>query len=255
MLCTIWLGIVSSIIGAVIAYFTSYKLIMYISIIPRVINVIIALFMAEPDKSNTAETKDILGNMWNALKITVQSPIMRKQVVADSLTDGIGEATYQIRSEFYKMVWPAWALGIPNALSNVGSFLGNWFSENILQKWGNKKTIIIGEAYSIVSNIAAVISKNVISPLIMVTNSIIPTNIPKAAISQRLYVDEYRSSLGSIKSFFGSIIYAIFAVLIGWMAERRGIIYTIAVVQGAKIIVIMLYNNIFKNNPTLQNNR
>lgn len=224
---------------------------MYISIIPRIINIIVAILIKEP-KTEINNNNKLFEKMWNSLKVTIKSKTLREQVIADSISQGMGEATFQIRSEFYKLVWPQWALGIPNALSNIGSFLGNWFSDKIIKKIGNKKTIIIGEGYSIISNVIAVLSKNIISPFIMVTNSIIPTGVVKSSISQRLYEDEYRSSMASIKSFFGSIMYAIFAIIIGIVADIKGIIFTIAVAQLIKIIVIIIYVRIFKTNKELQ---
>lgn len=244
-------GIISGILGAIIAYLTSYKVIMYISIIPRIINIIVAILIKEP-KAEINNNNKLFEKMWNALKMTIKNKTLREQIVADSISQGMGEATFQIRSEFYKLVWPQWALGIPNALSNIGSFLGNWFSDKIIKKLGNKKTIIIGETYSIISNVIGVLTKNIISPLIMVTNSIIPTGVVKSSISQRLYEDEYRSSMASIKSFFGSIMYAIFAIIIGIVADIKGIIFTIAVAQLIKIVVIIIYVRIFKTNKELQ---
>lgn len=244
-------GIISGILGAIIAYLTSYKVIMYISIIPRIINIIVAILIKEP-KAEINNNNKLFEKMWNALKMTIKNKTLREQIVADSISQGMGEATFQIRSEFYKLVWPQWALGIPNALSNIGSFLGNWFSDKIIKKLGNKKTIIIGETYSIISNVIGVLTKNIISPLIMVTNSIIPTGVVKSSISQRLYEDEYRSSMASIKSFFGSIMYAIFAIIIGIVADIKGIIFTIAIAQLIKIVVIIIYVRIFKTNKELQ---
>ena len=173
--------------------------------------------------------------------------ILVKQIVADSLSEGVGEATFQFRSKFYELVWPTWALGIPNALANIGSFFGNWFSGRIIKKHGHKNVIIIGYTYSIFSNILAVITKNIISPFIMITNSLIPVGVAESDISQKLYVDKYRSSMASLKSVFCSVSYAIFALFIGIVADYTGIIFAFIVAQFVKIPVVIIYKSIFKN--------
>ena len=53
--------------------------------------------------------------------------LLKQQIIADGIYDGVGEACFQFRSTFYKIVWPAWAIGIPNLLSNLGAFSANWF--------------------------------------------------------------------------------------------------------------------------------
>ena len=238
-------GILSSVLGGIILYFTSYKAVMFISIIPKIINIFIAFRIIEPMRQNT-KSENILSQIKNSIKATKSNPILVKQIVADSISEGTGEAIFQFRSKFYELVWPTWALGIPNALANIGSFFGNWFSGKIIKKHGNKKVIIVGYAYSIFSNTLAVITKNVISPFIMITNSVIPTGVAESDISQKLYVDEYRSSMASLKSVFSSVTYAIFALFVGIIADYKGIIFTIVAAQLIKIFVILIYLNIFK---------
>lgn len=238
-------GIISSILGTIIAFKTSYRLIMYLSIIPRIINIIIAIKIEEKGLYKQAST-NILKDFVNSIKYMMSNYILRKQLIADTITDGVGEASFQARGEFYQLVWPQWALGIPNAIANIGSFLGNWFSDKIINKLGKNKVIIIGEMYSIISNVVAMLIKNIFSPIIIITNSFIPTGIPKEDISQQQYKEEYRSSMGSIKSFFKSISCAIFGIIIGILAENIGIVYTIASVQVFKLISIIIYLIIFK---------
>ena len=66
---------------------------------------------------------------------------------------------------------------------------------------------------------------NVLSPIVMVTNSVFPTQVAKSEISQSLYKDEYRSSMGSFKSLIGSLLYSIFAVLVGLVADWKGAVF------------------------------
>jgi len=117
-------GILSSILGAIIVYFTSYKLIMYISIIPKIINIFVAFKIYEPNVIIDKKEK-VVSKIINSIKETKNNKILTKQIIADSLSQGIGEATFQFRSKFYELVWPTWALGIPNAIANIGSFIGN----------------------------------------------------------------------------------------------------------------------------------
>ena len=120
-----------------------------------------------------------------------------------------------------------WAVGIPGILANIGAFTGSWFSGKILKKWGNKKVIIFSNFFSIVSNGVSLFLNNVWSPIIMVTNSVFPADVAKSDISQRLYKDEYRSSMGSLKSLVGSALYSVFAILVGWVADVWGIIFAL----------------------------
>ena len=149
------------------------------------------------------------------------------------------------------MLWPQWALGIPGILANIGCFLSNWFSDKILKRVKNTVVMIGGYIFSALSNVIGAILNNVWSPLVLVTNSVIPTEVVKEEISQKLYSDEYRASMASIKSLVSSIYMAIFSLLVGFIADNFGVAYTIGIMQVFKIIVVAIYVNIFKTNKQL----
>lgn len=239
-------GFLSAILGGVVAYCGSMRLLMIISVIPRILEVVLS-FRLKNVKRYSKEDENVFKQAKTAIKLVTKNKVLRKQVIADGISDGIGEATYQFRSEFYKLVWPIWAVGIPGILSNVGAFFGSWFSGKVLKKWKSESVIIFSNFFSIVSNWLSVLANNVLSPIIMVTNSIFPTGAAKSEISQKLYADEYRSSMGSLKSLVGSLLYSVLAIVVGMLADWKGAIFALFVAQFLKFVVICLYTKIKKN--------
>lgn len=238
-------GVLSTIIGGILAYFTNIKLLMIISVIPRIFEVLLS-FKLKDVKRYSKENENIILQAKNVIKLVKENKILKKQIIADGISDGIGEATFQFRSAFYKTVWPLWAVGIPGILANIGAFIGSWFSGKVLKKWGNKKVIIFSNLFSIASNWASVLMNNVFSPIVMITNSVFPTDVAKSDISQKLYKDEYRSSMGSLKSLIGSLMYSVFAILVGLIADWKGAVFTLFVAQFLKFVVVWIYCDIFK---------
>lgn len=233
-------GILSTILGGVVAYCGSMRLLMIISVFPRILEVILS-FRLRKVKKYSNEDENVFKQAKNVLKLVKKNPTLKKQILADGISDGIGEATFQFRSEFYKLVWPIWAVGIPGILANIGAFFGSWFSGKVLKKWKSESVIVFSNFFSIVSNWLSVLANNVFSPLIMVTNSIFPTGAAKSEISQRLYADEYRSSMGSLKSLVGSLLYSVLAIVVGLLADWKGAVFAIFVSQFLKFFVVFLY--------------
>lgn len=233
-------GILSTILGGVVAYCGSMRLLMIISVFPRILEVILS-FRLRKVKKYSNEDENVFKQAKNVLRLVKKNPTLKKQILADGISDGIGEATFQFRSEFYKLVWPIWAVGIPGILANIGAFFGSWFSGKVLKKWKSESVIVFSNFFSIVSNWLSVLANNVFSPLIMVTNSIFPTGAAKSEISQRLYADEYRSSMGSLKSLVGSFLYSVLAIVVGLLADWKGAVFAIFVSQFLKFFVIFLY--------------
>lgn len=238
-------GILSTILGGIVIFGSSMKMLMILSVIPRVLEVMLSLRLKNVKKYSNEE-ENVFKQAKSAIKLVVKNKILRKQVIADGISDGIGEATFQFRSEFYKMVWPMWAVGVPGILANLGAFFGSWFSGKVLKKWKNEKVIMFSNVFSILSNWLSVLMNNIFSPIVMVTNSIFPTEVAKSDLSQELYTDEYRSSMGSLKSLIGSILYSVFAILVGLLADWKGTIFALFISQILKFIVIYLYGRIYR---------
>lgn len=109
------------------------------------------------------------------------------------------------------------------------------------------KLYAISNLYSIFSNCLGVITKNYVSPFIMVTNSIFSTDIIQMNIEQQLYNSKYRASMGSIKSLVKNILFSILALILGELADIIGVVYAIVILQLLKFIPIVIYNNILNN--------
>lgn len=239
-------GAVSAMIGTFIVNFTSFRFVIFLTIVPKVLQLICS-FLLE-DVMEEKNTENILQIIKEAITLVKNNDVLRKQIIADGINDGIGEACFQFRSTFYELVWPEWALGLPGVLSNIGAFISNWFSGKIISRIGTYKLYVISNTYSIVSNCVGAFIKNIYSPIIMTTNSLFTTDVIQMDIEQKLYNQKYRASMGSIKSFTKNIIFSVIAVILGGLADYIGIVNAFIIFQCLKCVPIILYKKIFNNN-------
>lgn len=239
-------GAFSGLAGAILLYFFSYKLIIALSIIPKVIQLIISFFLGEIEKAKAVNTSKF-ENLKRPIKEVLKNKLLLKKVLFDGIMESTNESCYQFRSAFYESVWPIWAVGIPGILANIGAFLSNWFSEKIVKKISRKKYWLLGHFYSVFANISAVIINNCISPIVMISNSIFHSDFIDSEIEQKLYKDEFRASMGSIKSFIQSVFFAVFSVLLGFIADYFSIITSFVVFQLINIIPIIVNGKIIEN--------
>ena len=239
-------GAISGLIGAGLLYCFSYKLIIGISIIPKVIQLVISLFL-KAIKNNETNTNSNKKLIKGALKESLENKLLLKKVLYDGILQSTNESCYQFRSAFYETVWPIWAIGIPGILSNIGAFISNWCSEKLISKTSRKKYWFLSHSYSMFSNTIAVITNNIISPIIMISNSLFHSDFIDSEIEQKLYKDEYRASMGSIKSFIQSILFAVFSVILGLIADYFNIVTSFIIFQLINIIPIIMNSKIIEN--------
>ncbi|SHJ52770.1 MFS transporter [Thermoclostridium caenicola] len=238
---------VSALIGSLMLIFGTYAMLFRLSIIPRALGLAAALFLDEPettDRDRKSPWHHLRESLWEVCR---NSKLLRI-FIADSLSDGAGEAAYQFRASFLKMVWPVWAIGLAGTLGDVLAAFSFWISERWIDRKGYKGVILVGKLYSIISNVAAFLMRNVFSPVLLTTNALFygVTGVARSDMSQKLFTDRHRASMGSIKSFAGSLVYALLAVVIGGVADRFGVIAALVSFQIFGVVSLAIYMNLFK---------
>ncbi|MCL4417205.1 MAG: MFS transporter [Patescibacteria group bacterium] len=211
---------VSALIGAFIANW-SFAWVMWISVIPQLVCLILSFFLVEPENISKRS-----GNIYNHLKEAFSLFITNKKLRLLSLSSiilsGVGEASYQFQAAFYSMLWPIWAIGFAKALSNIGATVGFRFSGNIIKRFGAIKTLVGANIYSRVLNMIAVIYPTFLSPLLMSLTS--PSygvvSIARTSLMQKEFRNEQRATMGSLNSFFGSIFFAVVSFMMGFIADK-----------------------------------
>ena len=240
-------AIIAALIGGVLVYFTSIRFLMIITIIPKLINLFICFKIKEPK----VHTNKIHANPYTHVKALFikfrHNSQLKKIIIADTIASCVGESTFQFRPMFYQLVWPVWAIGIPNLLSNLGMFVSDWFSGKIIKKYGDRNILVFGNIYSIFSNIFGFALNSVISPIILVTNSLFPTGVAKNSLLNEYYSDEMRASMASLKALIVTLAMAVVMIIVGGLADLIGVVSTLVIVCSFKIITVILYDNVFKN--------
>ncbi len=237
-------GAIAAVIGGLIVFITSFRFIIVLSVIPKLIQLLLCFKLKENESYKNKEK--VLNQVANSLKAVYKSELLKKQIIADGISDGVGEACFQFRTAFYELVWPSWALGIPNLLSNIGAFFSNWFAGKMIKKFGKNKLYIFSNIYSMISNSIGVLLKNYFSPIIMVSNSIFSTEVIQMEVEHNLYDNKYRASMASIKALFKNLIFSLMAIALGFLADCVGVIIAFSIFQLFKVISIVIYTNIFK---------
>lgn len=239
---------IASVLGGIILHFSSYSVVMWLSVLPKCICLFLAFGVDEPERAEAVERHFYLGRLGEVMREVRQNPRLAKLIIADGLAGGVGEASYQFRSLFLRMVWPVWAIGLAGTLSDIFASVSYWFSGKIITKIGAKRVIIGEKIYSLCCNVLAYAMGNWFSPLLLNSTALFfgLTNVAKNDLSQQLYSDQYRASLASVKSLTYSLLYGVFAVVIGFIGDQWGIIAALLSFQLVNVIPIVLYLDIFR---------
>lgn len=239
---------ISALIGGFIAGY-SLKLVMAVSIVPQVVCLIISFWFVEP----RIHAKEISGNIFDHLKESwnafAQNIKLRKLSLAHILDHGIGETNHQFKPAFIALLWPTWALGVARSLDHVFAFLGFYFSGKVIEKFKALRTLFSQHIIGRLNAFIFVGFPNMISPLMLSLNSFffgVGTTASRTLLHKE-FTDKQRATMGSLNALAGSLFFALFAFLIGLIADKIGPIKALLLGEVLMVSVILIYWNLFKN--------
>ena len=239
---------VAAVAGTLVLNWSSYSMVMWLSVVPRVICLLLTLWVDEPRTATIREGVVPWRDLVEVLREVRENPRLVKLIVADSLSGGVGEASYQFRAAFLRMVWPLWAIGLTGALGDFGAAVSYWFSGKVIDKIGAKKSILLEKLYSLCCNVISYAMQNSLSPILLTSTSMFYglVNVAKNDLSQRLYSDRHRASMASVKSLATTLVGALAAVVMGIVADHLGAVTALLAFQTVSVVVILLYWDILR---------
>lgn len=234
-------------LGGIIAFY-SFSLTFWLSVIPQVFCLMIAFNLVEP-KVISKQTSNIYNHLKESLILFIKNPKLRLLSFSDIYSFGLGEAGYQFRSAFINMVWPVWAIGIPQVLSSFGAAIGFFHAGKIIKKYGGVKVLLLTSIYDKVIGIISLTFVSVFSPLLMTTTSFNfgLSTTAKSSLMQKEFTDSQRATMSSLNSLAGSLFFAFVAYLIGFVADKFNPAQALLVITIFSLLNVWVYWKLFKH--------
>ena len=208
--------------GGIIAYF-SFPILMWLSVIPPIVCLILGLNLIEA-KSVSNESENIFIHIGQAFKNFISNFKLRQISLVNIIEFGMGEAAWNFRSAFVATLWPIWAIGIAQVLSNIGAAFSFHFSGRIIKKFTAIKILFFNFIASKTIDLTLLIFPSVLSPALMSSTSLLygTGSVSKEKLLQNEFTNKERATMGSLNSLFGSLFFGFFAIILGLLADKFG---------------------------------
>jgi len=213
---------ISALFSSLIA-FVSISVLLWISVIPQLICLILSLKVVSVDTTEKT-SGNIFIHIGQAFKNFISNFKIRQLSLVSIISFGMGEAAWQFRSAFVNTLWPIWAVGFAQVLSNIGATISFKLSGRIIKKYTAFKVMLFEKVFSRLIDLTALIFPGVWSPAIMSLTSLMygTSEVSSNKLFQKEFTHQQRATMGSLNSLFGSIFFAIFAIILGMFADKFG---------------------------------
>src|SRR4030042_4296112 len=144
---------VAALAGSILANF-SFSILLWLSVLPRFVMVIISFLFQEPESYRKSET-NIFSHAKEALFYFWSNRKLRSLSLASIIGYSFGETGFQFAPAFINSLWPLWAVGLARMLANSGAAFSYYFSGKLIRKFNEKNLLIFGALYSRIVSIVA----------------------------------------------------------------------------------------------------
>jgi len=237
-------------VGGGLVAMISLRLTVWISILPALAGLGIALALHEPAR-HSAPAAHPYAHVRAALRLILRQPRLRLISLASILEGSIGEASYQLRVAFVQTLWPLWAVGAARTLDNLLAAASYFFSGRVIQRWGEFRLLVGGGIASRGVTVAALAIPTPVSPALLSGTSLFHgvNTVAQEALQQRDFTTAQRATMGSLVSLAGSVLFALFSLLLGTLADQIGIVGALLIAQGIACLPLGLYWRVFRRTP------
>lgn len=238
----------AALIGGFFSIF-SFSLVMWISIIPQIFCVVLSFFIIEP-KSHFNKSSNVFLHLNSAINQFIQNRKLRLVSIANMINFGMGNAGFEFQAAFYNLIWPVWALGIARMIANLSGALSYYFSGKLVTKYKELTLLFAESIISPITKLITIIFITPLSPAIMALMSLLYGfgAVSSGNLQQHEFTDQQRATMRSLVSLGGSICYGISAFLLGYVADKWGIIPALALAQIVLLFINIIYVKIYKIN-------
>jgi MFS family permease len=227
-------------IGSVLAA-KSFAIVMWASVIPQILCIIVACFLIEPKKITT-ETSNVFSHFHTALKLFWTNKTLRLLSLQDIISYGLGESSFQFRSAFVATLWPLWAVGFSKMFSFIGGTISFWFSGAIIKRIGGYRVLLFSRLYNRAINFISLLFPSVISPALMASTSLWygVTSVSTNALMQKLFTHSQRATMSSLNSLLGGIFFSICSIVVGLGADRFGPAQALLIIEVCSLSLVYI---------------
>lgn len=237
----------SALAGGVIANF-SFAYLLWLSVLSQIAMLFVSYQFIEPKSRKMLDT-NLYSHLSEAIKIFISNKKLRLLSITSIINYSFSEMMYQFRAAFISMVWPLWAVGLANVMSNFGATIGFYYSGKIIKRFKAINILLFKSIWTKSASFIAYGIPSVFSPVILATSALLfgVGSVAQNKLMQKEFSDNQRSTMASLSSFAGNIAFAIMSLVLGSLADATSPAKALLILNIISLPIIYLYYLLFKN--------
>lgn len=240
---------VSGFVAAILAGFLaakSFQLVMWASIIPQVIGYVLALRLIEPERVTTV-SENVFAHLKDILRVYKTNVRLRALSIASIIGGGVGGAKWNMQPAYYSQYVPISFVGVFVSCNYLWSTIGFYTSDWFMKRFKPINILLTSEVYSRAMNFLALGLSTIAAPITMALSAITygPQDVAMQHLLHEDFTDAQRATMASLNSLLTSIVYGLFLIITGFVADKYGLSAAFILCNVFLLPVIFIYRGVF----------
>ena len=212
----------SAALGTTIAYYSSFAVVVWLSLIPAVGAMLLSLLFRDPVVHGGGfPMKQSIQHFHQCWQVLYTNKKLRSFSLLCMVGNGFGLASHRFESAFYAPLIPIWAIGYARLLKQICGTMSYWYSGRVVKYLSCLGALLAGHVFTLIVKGVAVVLNTCASPFIMgLVNLAYGTgSSAQQTLLQKEFTNTQRATLASIVSLGSNLIFGIAAILMGFVAD------------------------------------
>lgn len=243
-------GIIAAIGGTMLAA-VSYNLVLWISVVPQLLAVLVTFTMIEPPRHSPL-SGNIFSHLGDVYRHYKKNAHLRMLSMASIISGSVGGASWNMMPAYYRQYVPLSWVGSLLSANYIWSTIGFKTSDRFMKRFKSSTIIIGGEVFSRTVSFVALILSSAASPFIMMLHGAPygPTDTAKQHLIHQEFTDAQRATMDSLNSLVTSVLFAGFLVFVGFLADRFSPTVSILICNICLLPVYFIYRATFRRSES-----
>ncbi len=237
-------GFLAAALGGLVAAH-SFGWALGLTAVVQVPTLVTSFWLVEPAK-HEVPTTNVWAHVGEAFGYMRRNPTLRNLSLAQIISEGC--STFALWPAFYAQLLPRWAIGLVMSANYLESAVGFGVSGWFVKRFAAIKIMLASRVYTAALMIPAVVFPSPLSPALLALGGALygPETVATGVLLHKEFTDHQRATMASINAVLTNVVFAVFGLAVGWVADGWGVGRAILVGQICLLAMVWLYWRVWR---------
>jgi len=235
---------VSAILATIVFYFSSINVLAWISVVPVMLRILVALFYVEP-KCVSRPKENAWKHFVKSLTLIMRRPKLIKFSLVKSFNYSFNAANWRFVGAYYETLIAPWLINVVRIVQEFMGFVG-YGLVHFIKRRDAKKVLFLSTLINALIKMLGIAINTVVTPFIMVSSTLchgISSTVENTLLQQQL-TDRQRATKGSVISLFAGFLSVLVFMATGIIADYGSARIAVFLLIFMRIVVAFAYKRI-----------